>query len=463
MPNKDNQVQVPDRGYCWIVLMSAFFISFILDGAMYSFGIILDEIKEEFKVTDSISNLLSSLNTGFLFFSGPIVAGLANSFGCRTVVIGGALVTSAMYMGTVFSESIYIMMCLFGVIGGISTGCTYIASLIIIAEWFDKKRGIATGITMAGSGVGSFVFPPLIAKIIDAFGWRIAMSVCACIILLCVICGALLKPLNAQVEKDQNDVGSLTKTSIFKRNAFLCKTIDILKEMSDFKLLVQNGEFFCLTISNFFIFTGYFTPFLYITKIAISNNISKAQASFLISIIGAVNIPVRIIFGFVADQKIITAVNLNTGSVFVSTVPLFFYIIMQYFYWSQILFSVVFAIGIAGVNCLTTMYLCEVVGLGKFSNATGIVELFRGFGCFLGPFLAGLISSRFGEVQCFFFSGICFAIGFLFSLQASFCMCCKKTKEKTNDEEQVSLNNDKLKDSLCCEKNIANDTLITVE
>lgn len=36
--------------------------------------------------------------------------------------------------------------------GGITTGCTYIASLIIVANYFDKKKGIATGITMAGSG-----------------------------------------------------------------------------------------------------------------------------------------------------------------------------------------------------------------------------------------------------------------------------------------------------------------------
>ena len=41
------------------------------------------------------------------------------------------------------------------------------------------------------------------------------------------------------------------------------------------------------------------------------------------------------------------------------------------------------------MNCLTTMYLCDLVGLARFSNATGIINLFRGFGCFLGPFLAG--------------------------------------------------------------------------
>ena len=36
------------------------------------------------------------------------------------------------------------------------------------------------------------------------------------------------------------------------------------------------------------------------------------------------------------------------------------------------------------MNSLTTMYLVDIVGLKKFGNATGIVNLFRGFGCFIG-------------------------------------------------------------------------------
>ena len=91
--------------------------------------------------------MIVSFNTGFLFCSGPIVAGLANQFGCRTVVMGGAVVTSLMYFLTVFAPNIYIIMVTYGIVGGLSTGCTYITSLIIIAEYFDKKRGIATGIS----------------------------------------------------------------------------------------------------------------------------------------------------------------------------------------------------------------------------------------------------------------------------------------------------------------------------
>ena len=78
---------------------------------------------------------------------------------------------------------------------GLSSGCTYIASLIVIAQYFDKRIGMATGITMAGSGVGSFVLAPIIGYLIKTYDWRFTFAICACIILQTVVCGALMKPL----------------------------------------------------------------------------------------------------------------------------------------------------------------------------------------------------------------------------------------------------------------------------
>jgi len=61
-------------------------------------------------------------------------------------------------------------------------------------------------------------------------------------------------------------------------------TVGILKEMTDFKLLCENWQFLLITLSNFFIFSGYFCPFMFITKIADTNGIENS--SYLISIIG---------------------------------------------------------------------------------------------------------------------------------------------------------------------------------
>ena len=98
--------------------------------------------------------------------------------------------------------------------------------------------------------------------------------------------------------------------------------------------------------------------------------------SYLLSIIGIVNIPVRMLFGLVADRKIIAPINLNTMSVMVATAPLFFYFALTTFS-TQAIFSVMFAIGIAGIHSLTTMDLVQLVGLKKFNNGEEILDFFK--------------------------------------------------------------------------------------
>jgi len=41
------------------------------------------------------------------------------------------------------------------------------------------------------------------------------------------------------------------------------------------------------------------------------------------------------------------------------------------------------------MNSLTTAYLLDIVPIDKFASATGIINLFRGFGCVLGQYFGG--------------------------------------------------------------------------
>ena len=56
-------------------------------------------------------------------------------------------------------------------------GMLYSPSLVSVGRWFEEKRGTATGITVAGSGLGMIVIPALCSAIIDNFGWKPSLYV----------------------------------------------------------------------------------------------------------------------------------------------------------------------------------------------------------------------------------------------------------------------------------------------
>lgn len=52
---------------------------------------------------------------------------------------------------------------------GAGLGLIYLPSIVCVSFYFDSKRSIATGITVAGSGAGTFALPPLCVYFIK--GW----------------------------------------------------------------------------------------------------------------------------------------------------------------------------------------------------------------------------------------------------------------------------------------------------
>ena len=53
----------------------------------------------------------------------------------------------------------------------------YLPAVIAAGFYFDKRRALATGIAVCGSGIGTFVMAPLVSSLVAQHGWRGAMMV----------------------------------------------------------------------------------------------------------------------------------------------------------------------------------------------------------------------------------------------------------------------------------------------
>jgi MFS family permease len=44
----------------------------------------------------------------------------------------------------------------------------------MVGYYFDKKRAMATGIAVCGSGIGTFIFAPLASYLVQEYTWRVS-------------------------------------------------------------------------------------------------------------------------------------------------------------------------------------------------------------------------------------------------------------------------------------------------
>nr|CAD7454744.1 unnamed protein product [Timema tahoe] len=104
--------------------------------------------------------------------SGPVASYLTDRFGCRKVCIFGAFLAAFGFMISSVANSIELLIFTFGIVSGVGLALCYVAAVVIVAYYFDKRRSLATGLAVCGSGIGTFLFAPLSHYLLEEFGWR---------------------------------------------------------------------------------------------------------------------------------------------------------------------------------------------------------------------------------------------------------------------------------------------------
>ena len=80
---------------------------------------------------------------------------------------------------SVLSPNVGVLMLTYGVIGGFGLGLIYLPAVVAVGYYFEKRRALATGISVCGSGVGTFLFAPLSTALLNAVDWKAANLVFA--------------------------------------------------------------------------------------------------------------------------------------------------------------------------------------------------------------------------------------------------------------------------------------------
>lgn len=94
---------------------------------------------------------------GFLLLLVSVVTGPLYDAGyLRTLVYGGTFLTILGMMMTSICQTYGELLLAQGIVVGVGDGLLFLPSIVIVSQYFDKKRALATGIASMGSSIGTF-------------------------------------------------------------------------------------------------------------------------------------------------------------------------------------------------------------------------------------------------------------------------------------------------------------------
>ncbi|OWA53354.1 putative Monocarboxylate transporter 7 [Hypsibius exemplaris] len=166
---QSNVLVPPDGGWGWFVVLGCFLMNLIVNGFSYSFGVVFMELLEKYDRTSAEIAWVYSLNCVTCSWLGPFATALSNAFSFRSVVVVGGFIYSVGLIASSFMTKLEQLYITYGLISGIGSALVYGPSIIMVGRYFDKRRSLANGLSMAGSGVGSFLIPVLLNILIERY------------------------------------------------------------------------------------------------------------------------------------------------------------------------------------------------------------------------------------------------------------------------------------------------------
>ncbi|KAK3825124.1 MAG: major facilitator superfamily domain-containing protein [Benniella sp.] len=363
----------PEGGFGWMVVFGAFMIQFCGFGFNFCWGVYQEHyIQENIFAGATLSQVswVGGIGASSVFITGPFQASMVRRFGLRPVIAAGALISATGMILASFAVSLWQLYLTQGFLFGLGAGMSIFTSIAVPAQWFEKNRGLATGITVAGSGIGGASLAPLNRFIISRVGYPWALRVMG--IFSVVVIMAALVCIRERIPIDRRG------GPIF-----------------DFSMLKDRG-FSTMYFMGLLVTFGYLTPVFLLPKYVVDLGMEPKTGATLVGIFSGVNAASRILLGLAADKfgrlRVLFLCTATGG-------------ISCYALWLNtkgltmaVIFVIVYGINGGGFVSLFPVVAAEIIGVEKLSLAVGLLYSGNLFGNLFGtPIASAIVTASAGS------------------------------------------------------------------
>ncbi|KWC86592.1 MFS transporter permease [Burkholderia cepacia] len=387
--------------YGWYVVAAAFAVTFVGFGSAYTFSAFVESLQRDFAASRGQISLVFSL-AGFLYFGFGIVSGpLADRFGSRRLAVAGMLLTGAGLAAAGAAHTLLQVYVAYGLGVGFGVGCAYVPAVGAVQRWFVRRRGFASGLAVAGIGVGTLVMPPLASTLIAQVGWRGAYFTLA---VIAVVIGAGMSLL---IENDPRGRGLLPDgeaahepgggAQVAGRGAGASMSGAAAGRQpvaasapagATVREAVMSRPFASLYAACLACSFGVFVPFVHLVPYALDHGVAPSAAVLLLGAIGVGSTAGRFFLGGLADRFGRRA----------SLLAMFAGMAVALVAWAGAdtvatlaAFALVFGVFYGGWVAVLPAVVMDYFGGRNVSGIIGVLYTSVAFGTLIGPAAAGFI------------------------------------------------------------------------
>ncbi|XP_021342422.1 monocarboxylate transporter 12-like [Mizuhopecten yessoensis] len=275
------------------------------------------------------------------------------------------------------------MILLYGIVGGTGFGLIYQPAILIVSYYFNRRRALATGIAVCGSGIGGFVFAPLSVLLLDAYGWKGAMWIISAIVLNGVVFGAVYRPIEVQQRRPKGQT-TFSEENENSNAKCICTRVRQTLGIS----MLSSPSVVVYLVSCFLVTIGIYIPFNFLPSFAKELGLPASEGALLISTIGIFNTLVRVVIGFVTDRPWADCILINGAMLVLGGVATFF---VPYYtsFGALAACAAVFGSAIGTFVSLGPIILIKLKGIQNMSTLFGLLGLVGGVSAVFGSPITG--------------------------------------------------------------------------
>ena len=300
--------------------------------------------------------------------------------GC--LLLGGGLILHATASSVSLVYAARIMM-------GLSLGFVgVLPTVVLVSNWFVRRRGAALGILLTGTSVGGIVVPPLATPMIERFGWRTAMVALSLLIWLLLAPAILFLVKTRQSEADPiHEASSQAGLTFWDA--------------------IRTPTFWIFALGAALIFYPIFVTSQQLILQTANIGFTPWQNTFVVSGLFASSLAGKFLFGFLSDRyPPVRVMLLCTGMMFAATL-----LLLDLNPTTALLFLVPFGLGWGGAFVLIQRLVADFFGECDYPKILGAITIGDTFGAFIGGIVTGWLADRAGGDYSVGFYGVILATG----------------------------------------------------